>query len=148
MEKLYTSIAFLKMAGGRMHAPHPTPLYPPLAMSYRNHQKSLAYFSHLAPLILFFLLIAQSKGGGPGPMPPSKYVPARAGQIRNSVVSGYPPHRCLCRAGCLGTIKRGNAHGVGRAVTALDSGASFADSMLNQIIFHELSYRWQLCGLK
>ena len=46
MEKLYTvccigtSKLFLKMAGGRMYTPdsHPTPL----AMSYRNHQKSLA----------------------------------------------------------------------------------------------------------
>ena len=42
-----TSKAFLKMAGGRMHTPHPTPLYPPLAISCRNHQKSVAYFSHL-----------------------------------------------------------------------------------------------------
>ena len=56
MEKLYTSNAFLKMAGGRMHTFHPAPLYTPLAISYRNHQKSLAYFSHLVPLILFFLL--------------------------------------------------------------------------------------------
>ena len=49
-----------------MHAPHPTilyPLYPPLAISYRNHQKSLAYFSHLAPLILFFLLKGAIKRG-------------------------------------------------------------------------------------
>ena len=41
---------FSKMAGGRMHIPYPTPL----AISYRNYQKSLAYFSHLAPLISFF----------------------------------------------------------------------------------------------
>ena len=54
MEKLYKSKAFLKMAGGKMHTPHPTPLDPPLAISYKNHQKNLAYFSHLAPLILFF----------------------------------------------------------------------------------------------
>ena len=39
---------FLKMAGERMHTPHPTPLDPPLAISYRNHQKSLVYFNHLA----------------------------------------------------------------------------------------------------
>ena len=51
------------MAGGRMHTPHPTPLYPPLAISYRNHQKGMAYFSHLAPLILFFLLKGRVKGG-------------------------------------------------------------------------------------
>ena len=49
MGKLYTSKTFLKMAGGRMHTPHPTPL----AISYINHQKSLAYFSHLEPLNLF-----------------------------------------------------------------------------------------------
>ena len=34
----------------------PTPLDLPQAISYRNHQKSLAYFSHLAPLFLFFFL--------------------------------------------------------------------------------------------
>ena len=50
MEKLYISKTFSKMAGGRMHTPHPTPLNPPLAISYKNHQKTLAYFSHLAPL--------------------------------------------------------------------------------------------------
>ena len=40
-----TSKMFLKIAGGRMDIPHPTPLDPPLAMSYGNHQKSLTYFS-------------------------------------------------------------------------------------------------------
>ena len=71
MEKLYTSKAFLKMAGGKMHTPHPTPLDPSLAISYRNHQKSLAYFSHLAPLILFFFAKKQSQKGGHGPMLPT-----------------------------------------------------------------------------
>ena len=68
MEKLYTSKTFLKMAGGRTHTPHPTPL----AISYRNHHKSLAYFSHLAPLILFFFTKRQSQkeGVGHGTMPP------------------------------------------------------------------------------
>ena len=42
MEKLHTLKTFLKMAGGRMRTPHPTPLDPPLAISYRNYQKSLA----------------------------------------------------------------------------------------------------------
>ena len=64
MEKLLTSKAFLKVAGGNLHTSHPTPLDPPLAMSYRNHQKSLAYFSHLAPLILFFFTKQQSQKGG------------------------------------------------------------------------------------
>ena len=74
MEKLYTSKTFLKVAGGRMHTPHPTPL----AISYRNHQKRLAYFSHLAPLILFFFTERQSQKGGPWHnMPPfPKYAPA------------------------------------------------------------------------
>ena len=60
MEKLYASKTFLKMAGGRMH----TPLDSPLTISYRNHQKNLAYFSHLAPLVLFFLLKGRIKRGG------------------------------------------------------------------------------------
>ena len=66
MEKLHTSKEFLKMAFGRMHSPHPTTLHPPLAISYRSHQ----YFSHLAPLILFFFTKRQSQmgGGGHGPM--------------------------------------------------------------------------------
>ena len=64
MEKLYTSKKFLKMAGGRMHNPHPTPLEPPLAISYRNHQKSLEYFSHLALLVVLFYKKAEAKGGG------------------------------------------------------------------------------------
>ena len=62
MEKLYTSKTFLKMAGGGRIPPHPTPL----AISYRNHQKSLAYFSHLAPLILFFFTKRQSQKEGVG----------------------------------------------------------------------------------
>ena len=70
MEKLNTSKTFLKMAGGKMHTPHPTPLNPPLAISYRNHQKSLAYFSHLTPLILFCFTKKQSQKGGAWPNAP------------------------------------------------------------------------------
>ena len=66
MEKLYASKTFLKMGGGRMHIPHPTLLDSPLTISYRNHQKNLAYFSHLAPLVLFFLLKGKVKKGGGG----------------------------------------------------------------------------------
>ena len=51
--KLYASKTFLKMAGGRMHIPHPTPLDSSLAINYRNHQKNLAYFSHLASSVVF-----------------------------------------------------------------------------------------------
>ena len=69
VENLYTSKTFLKMTGGRMHVPHPTPLDPPLAVIY--HQKSLAYFSHLTPLVLFFLVKGRVKreGGEHGTMP-------------------------------------------------------------------------------
>ena len=72
MEKLYTSKTFLKTTDGRMH----TPLDPPLAISYGNHQKSLAYFSHLAPLILFFLLKGKVKRGEGMAQCPPKYAAA------------------------------------------------------------------------
>ena len=81
MEKLYASKTFLKMAVGKMHISHLTPLDSPLTISYRNHQKNLAYFSHLAPLVSFLFTKRQSqKGGGAwhnGPLP--KYSPE--GQI-------------------------------------------------------------------
>ena len=64
MEKLYTSKPSLKMDSGRMHTPRPTRLDPPLAISYRKHQKSLTYFNHLAPLISFFFTKRQSQKGG------------------------------------------------------------------------------------
>ena len=60
MEKLYTSKTFLKMAGGRTHTSHPTPLDSPPAMSYRYH----TYFSHLTPSILFFFTKRQSQKRG------------------------------------------------------------------------------------
>ena len=62
MEKLHALNTFMKMSGGRMHTHDPTLL----AISYKNHQKSLAYFSHLAPLILLFYTKRQSqrRGGG------------------------------------------------------------------------------------
>ena len=64
MEKLYTPKTFSKMAGGRMHTPHPFPLNPPLVISYKNHRKSQAYFSHYAPLYLFFFTERQSQKEG------------------------------------------------------------------------------------
>ena len=63
MEELCTSKTFLKMAE-RMHTPHFTPLDPPLTISCRSHQKSLAYFSHLAPLVLLFFTKRQSQKSG------------------------------------------------------------------------------------
>ena len=47
-----------------MHIPYPTPLDSPQAISYKNYQKNLAYFSHLAPLVLFFFTKRQSQKGG------------------------------------------------------------------------------------
>ena len=54
------------MADGRMHINHPTRLDSLLAISYRNHQKNLAYFSHLAPLVLLLFTKKQSQKGGGG----------------------------------------------------------------------------------
>ena len=59
MVKLYTAKTFLKLSGGRIRTPHPTPLDPSLAISYGYH----TYFSHLAPLILFFFTKRQSQKG-------------------------------------------------------------------------------------
>ena len=60
-----------------MHTPYPSPPDPPLAISHKNHQKSLAYFSHLAPLILFFFTERQSQTGegGMAQCSPPKYAP-------------------------------------------------------------------------
>ena len=53
------------MAVGKMYIPHPTSLDLLLAISYRNHQKGLAYISHLAPIVFCsFLLKGKVKGGG------------------------------------------------------------------------------------
>ena len=46
--------------------PSSIPLDPPLAISYTNHQKGLAYFSYLVSLILFSLLKGRVKKGGGG----------------------------------------------------------------------------------
>ena len=66
MEKLYPSKTFWKMAGGRMHTLHSTPLDSFLAKGYKNYQKSWAYFCHLAPLVLSLLLKGKVKRGGGG----------------------------------------------------------------------------------
>ena len=78
-EKLHASKTFLKMTGGRMHTPHPTPLDLALAigLSYGNHQKSLAYFRELAQFVsLFFTKRQSQKGWGIAKSPPSKYASA------------------------------------------------------------------------
>ena len=61
------------VATGRMHTP-----YPSLAISHKNYQESLAYFSHLAPLVLFFFTKKQSQKGGAWHNAPSKYAQSRA----------------------------------------------------------------------
>ena len=74
MEKLYTSKTFLKMDGERMHT---LILFLGSVPGHKLHQKILAYFSHLAPLVLFFFTKRPSQKGGPwhnGPVP--KYAPA------------------------------------------------------------------------
>ena len=55
------------------YTPHPNPLDPPLAISCRNHHKNLAYFSHLAPLVIdcFFFKRQIQKVGRHGTMAPS-----------------------------------------------------------------------------
>ena len=63
------------MAGGRMHIPYPTPLDSPLVISYKNRQKNLAYFSHLAPSVLFFFTKRHSQMGGMAQWPRPKYAP-------------------------------------------------------------------------
>ena len=52
------------MPGGSMHILHPTPLDPPLAISYKNYQKNLAYFNYLAPLVLLFFSKRHFQKGG------------------------------------------------------------------------------------
>ena len=77
MEKYCLHLNILKWAGGRMHTPHPTLLDPTLAIIYRNHQKSLAYFIHLEPSVLFIFTKESQKGSHCTMPSPPKY--ARAG---------------------------------------------------------------------
>ena len=67
-----------------MHTPHPTPLDPSLAISYRNHEKSMAYFSYLAQLILFLFAKRQSQKGGHGPIPP-KYATGSVANVKGDI---------------------------------------------------------------
>ena len=81
-------------------------LYPPLTISYRNHQKSLAYFSHLPPLILFFLLKDKVKRRGAWPSAPSfslcplvkrtknEAIAIKSFKMGNSLTSTFYPKIC------------------------------------------------------
>ena len=80
MEKLLTSKTFLKMAGGRMHTPHPTPLDPPPGHKLQKPSKKSGIFQSLGTIIfVLFLLKSRVKrgGGGHGTMAPPKYAPAQ-----------------------------------------------------------------------
>ena len=66
MEKLYTSKTLLKMAGGRMHTPHSTPLDPPLANGHKLQKpsKKPGVFQSLDTINFFiFLLKGRVKRG-------------------------------------------------------------------------------------
>ena len=68
MEKLYASKTFSKMAGGRICISLILPLDPPLAINYKNHQKSLAYFQSVGTInfVMFYLKtesIGEDRGG-------------------------------------------------------------------------------------
>ena len=45
------------------------PLDPPLAIGYEKYQKSLEYFRHLVPIVLFFFTKRQRQKGRHGNMP-------------------------------------------------------------------------------
>ena len=120
--KLYTSKAFLKMAGGRMHTPHATPS-PGSAPGHKLQKpsKESGIFSHLAPLILLFCTKRQSQEGGAWHNPLPKYAPAVKSKkglpvlrcpiknVRSSArfaigayvsVSACGPHKMVSRAVC------------------------------------------------
>ena len=71
------------MTGRRMHTSHSSPTPPGSAPDHKLQKpskESLAYFSHLAPLVLFFFTKKQSQKGeawhnGFAPLP--KYAPAQ-----------------------------------------------------------------------
>ena len=66
-----------------MHPPNPTPLDPPLDTSYGNHQKIMAYFSYLAPLVLFSLTKRQRQKRGARHNALTKYASAKEPETRN-----------------------------------------------------------------
>ena len=87
-----------------MHTPNSTSLDAPLAISYENYQKSLAYrnFSHLAPLISSFLLkgkIKRGTGGGEhGTMPSTNTLLTRRKSIivMNEKLRKFFMHKSVC----------------------------------------------------
>ena len=67
--KIVLSKTLLEKTGGKdTYTSHPSPLDPPMAISYKNHQKGLAYFSHWHHVFSFTK--RESQKGGHGTMPP------------------------------------------------------------------------------
>ena len=64
MEKLYASKTFLKMAGGRMHIPHPTPLDSPLTISYRTIKRIWHISVTFGTISIVLFTKRQSQKGG------------------------------------------------------------------------------------
>ena len=76
MEKLYTSKTFLKMTGGRMYTPHPTPFGSAPGHKLQKPSKESGMFQSLGTIsFVLFLLKARVKKRGHGTMAPSKYAP-------------------------------------------------------------------------
>ena len=79
--KLCLSETFLKMVVGEC-----TTLIPLPGHKLQKPSKSLAYFSHLSPLVLFFFTKRQSKRGEPWHIAsPPKYAPDEKTIIQNVV---------------------------------------------------------------
>ena len=83
MEKLYTSKTFLKMAGGRMHAPHPTPRSAPGHKQQKPSKESGIFLSFGTIFVLFYEK-SESKGGTVAQCPP-KYAPDNEQGITNTL---------------------------------------------------------------
>ena len=65
--------------------PSSYPLDPPRAIRYRDYQKSLAYYSHLAPLVLFFFIKRQEEVAHcPPPSPLNTILPTKEGTSRQA----------------------------------------------------------------
>ena len=66
MIKLYTSKTFLKMAGGRMHTPHPTPRGSAPGHKLQKPSKESGMFQSLGTIcsVFFFYCKTESKGWG------------------------------------------------------------------------------------
>ena len=73
IENLYASKKFLKMAGGRMHLPHPTPSGFAPGHKLQKPSKESGIFQSLGTItfVLFLLKGRVKKGGGHGTMPPT-----------------------------------------------------------------------------